>query len=330
MKIVFFGTPDFAVSTLEKLLSHPNFQVVGVVTQPDKRRGRGNQLIYSPVKNFIQDQNIPIFQPDKITQDIEKIESLKQLHPDIFVVVAYGQILSQKILDIPPLGSINVHGSILPKYRGAAPIQWCLYHGEKITGNTTMLMDKGMDTGNILLTSNIDISLLDNAEQLAQKLAQDGAELLIETLLKLSEITPIPQDSNKATYANKIKKEDYVINWERSPLELHNQIRAFYPHCIAMFRENPVKILNTFPLIDELWLELPEKLKGLDKQKEQLLTPSSGKPGEIINIIKGIGIVIKTGDGGLLITEVQPTGKKPQSAWDFANGTHLTRGEIWS
>lgn len=178
MRIVFFGTPQFAVPSLESLLGHPEFEVVAVVTQPDKRRGRGNQLTPSPVKTVALAHQIPVWQPQRVKKEVETLVQLKQSGADAFVVVAYGQILSQEILDMPRLGCINVHGSLLPKYRGAAPIQWCLYHGEVETGITTMLIDAGMDTGAMLLKAYTPIHLLDNAQDLAQKLAKLGANLL--------------------------------------------------------------------------------------------------------------------------------------------------------
>ncbi|MBD1942486.1 methionyl-tRNA formyltransferase, partial [Coleofasciculus sp. FACHB-712] len=241
MKVIFFGTPQFAVPTLERLLANPEFEVLGVVTQPDKRRGRGNQMMPSPVKSVALAHQLPVWQPQRIKKDEETLAQLKQTNADVFVVVAYGQILSQQILDMPKLGCINVHGSILPKYRGAAPIQWCLYHGETETGIATMLMDAGMDTGAVLLKANTPIGLLDNAQDLAQKLSEIGADLLVETLLKLErqEIEPIPQDESQATYAPLIKKPDYCLDWSKSAIALHNQVRGFFPDCVATFRGNP-------------------------------------------------------------------------------------------
>ncbi|NER02337.1 MAG: methionyl-tRNA formyltransferase, partial [Okeania sp. SIO3C4] len=203
MKIIFFGTPQFAVPTLEKLLTRPEIEVVAVVTQPDKRRGRGNKLIPSPVKSLAVSHSVPVWQPRRVKKHTKTLNLLRQAQADVFVVVAYGQILSAEILDMPKLGCVNVHGSILPKYRGAAPIQWSIYHGEKETGNTTMLMDVGMDTGPMLLKSIIPIGLLDNAASVVEVLAKDGAHLLWETLLKLEkgEIEPIVQDDSLATYA---------------------------------------------------------------------------------------------------------------------------------
>jgi methionyl-tRNA formyltransferase len=329
MKIVFFGTPQFAVSTLEKLLNHPNVEVLAVVTQPDKRRERGNKLTPSPIKNLALTRNLPIWQPSRIKKDEETLTKLKQSGADAFVVVAYGQILSPEILDIPKLGSINVHGSILPKYRGAAPIQWCLYNGETETGITTMLMDAGMDTGAMLQKVTTPIDLLDNANTLAERLAILGADLLIETLLKLQagEIKAIPQDNHLATYAPLIKKVDYQLDWSKSAIQLHNQIRGFYPNCVTTFREQPLKITASIPLSENNSVELPQQFQQL-QQKLPDLSISSSKPGEVVSIIKGVGALVKTGDGFLLLHEAQPAGKRPLSGWDLVNGMRLNIGEL--
>ncbi|MGH8001334.1 MAG: methionyl-tRNA formyltransferase [Brasilonema sp.] len=330
MKIVFFGTPSFAVPTLEKLLNHPEFDVLAVVTQPDKRRGRGNQLIPSPVKAVATSANVPVWQPQRVKKDIDTLTKLKDSDADVFVVVAYGQILSQEILDIPKLGCINVHGSILPKYRGAAPIQWCLYKGETQTGITTMLMDAGMDTGAMLLKATTPIKLLDHANDLAEKLAVIGADLLLETLWKLEhqEIEPTPQDNSQATYAPLIKKEDYQLDWSKSAIQLHNQIRGFHPDCTAIFRNQPLKITSTAPLDDADGYELPPELQEITHKLPNLSTVL-GSPGQVVSIVKGMGAIVQTGEGLLLLREVQPPGKRPQSGWDFVNGSRLTVGEIF-
>ncbi len=330
MKIVFFGTPSFAVPTLEKLLNHPEFDVLAVVTQPDKRRGRGNQLIPSPVKVVATSANLPVWQPHRVKKDAETLTKLKESDADVFVVVAYGQILSQEILDMPKLGCINVHGSILPKYRGAAPIQWCLYNGETETGITTMLMDAGMDTGAMLLTATTPIKLLDNAHDLAEKLAVVGADLLVETLLKLKnqEIEPIPQDNSQATYAPLIKKEDYQLDWSKSAIQLHNQIRGFYPDCSANFRNQPLKITATAPLDDPYGDGLPPEIKEIIHKIPNLST-LSGSPGQVVSIVKGMGVIVQTGEGLLLLREVQSAGKRPQSGWDFVNGSRLAVAEVF-
>ncbi|MBD2775676.1 methionyl-tRNA formyltransferase [Iningainema tapete] len=330
MKVVFFGTPQFAVPTLEKLLNDSRFEVMAVVTQPDKRRGRGNQLTPSPVKTVATSFNLPVWQPQRVKKDPETLSQLKQTSADVFVVVAYGQILSQEILDMPKLGCVNVHGSILPKYRGAAPIQWCIYNGEKQTGITTMLMDAGMDTGAMLLEATTPIGLLDNAQDLAEKLAVMGADLLVETLLKLDGvIQPRAQNNNDATYAPLIKKEDYLLDWSKSAIQLHNQIRGFYPNCNATFRNQPLKITATAPLDSAYAHELSQELKELIDQLSDVLR-ESGNPGEVVSIAKGMGAIAQTGEGLLLLREVQPAGKRPQSGWDFVNGMHLAVGEIFT
>jgi methionyl-tRNA formyltransferase len=328
MKVVFFGTPQFAVPTLEKLLQHPKFQVLGVVTQPDKRRERGNKLTPSPVKVVATTHNLPVWQPEKVKKDKETLTQLQALDADVFVVVAYGQILSKKILGMPKLGCINVHGSILPQYRGAAPIQWCLYHGEQETGITTMLMDAGMDTGDMLLKATTPISILDNAYTIGERLATIGADLLVETLLKLEqqEIQPLPQDHQAATYASLIEKEDYNLDWSRSAIQLHNQIRGFYPNCTTTFRHQQLKIIATVPLDPTYIAELPTQLQELIQKTANLA--ASHQPGEVVSIAKGIGAIVQTGTGLLLLTEVQLAGKRPQSGWDFVNGTRLTVGEV--
>ena len=329
MKIIFFGTPQFAVPCLERLLNHPEFEVLGVVTQPDKRRGRGNKLIFSPVKAVALEHQLPVWQPQRVKKDIPTLTQLRQGMADVFVVVAYGQILSQEILDMPKLGCVNVHGSILPQYRGAAPIQWCLYHGETETGITTMLMDAGMDTGAMLLKANTPIGLWDNAQQLAQTLTDLGADLLVETLLKLEsqEIQPIPQDESQATYAPLIQKSDYGLDWSRTAIDLHNQIRGFIPNCVVSFRDKSLKILVTAPLSKVYLSQLSPEL-NISEPEFSSLVANSGRPGEIISIIKGIGPLVQTGEGLLLLREVQLAGKRVQSAWDFVNGMRLTVGEI--
>lgn len=323
MKVVFFGTPQFAVPTLERLLEHPDFDVLAVVTQPDKRRGRGNQTTPSPVKTVALAHQLPVFSPQRVKKDVETLTLLKQLGANAFVVVAYGQILSQEILDVPSLGCINVHGSILPKYRGAAPIQWCIYRGETQTGITTMLMDAGMDTGAMLLKAYTPIELLDNAQDLADKLAPLGADLLIETLTKWEEITPIPQDDSQATYAPLIQKSDYVLDWQKSAIALHNQVRGFFPNCTTTFRGQFLKIISTIPLSDICLTQLPQDIQ--DVYHKLQLTKST--PGTVVSLIKGRGPVIETGSGMLLLQEVQMAGARSQSGADFANGNRLAVGE---
>ena len=330
MKVVFFGTPHFAVPTLEKLLNQPDVEVLAVVTQPDKRRERGNKLISSPVKTVAINHNLPVWQPPRIKKDTETLTQLRETDADVFVVVAYGQILSSEILDMPRLGCINVHGSILPQYRGAAPIQWCLYNGEKATGITTMLMDVGMDTGAMLLNATTPITLLDNTQDLAQRLSVIGGDLLVETLFKWEsrEIAPVPQDDAQATYAPLIQKQNYTLDWSKSAIQLHNQIRGFYPNCTATFRDQGIKIIASVPLGDAYGYEPTPELTAI-YQKLPDLSTISGSIGEVVSIAKGIGAIIQTGAGLLLLREVQLAGKRPQSGWDFVNGNRLIVGEVF-
>jgi methionyl-tRNA formyltransferase len=327
MKVVFFGTPQFAVPTLKALIAHPEIQVVAVVTQPDKRRGRGNTLSPSPVKQVALVHQLPVWQPQRVKRDRDTLDHLRQTQADCFVVVAYGQILSQEILEMPRLGCVNGHGSLLPQYRGAAPIQWCLYHGDGETGITTMLMDVGMDTGAMLLKATVPIALLDNAQQLADRLAHLCADLMPETLFKLAaeQITPIPQDDTQATYAPLLQKADYALDWSRSALALHNEVRGFYPHCVTTVRNQPLKVTATVPLLALVADQLPAPEAAL---LAMLPEEDRNAAGTIAAIFKQIGAVIQTGEGYLLLQEVQLAGKRSQSGWDFANGMRLQVGEV--
>jgi len=300
---------------------------MAVVTQPDKRRGRGNQLVPSPVKALAEAHPLPVWQPHRIKKDKETLQNLRSLQADAFVVVAYGQILSQEILDMPRLGCINAHGSILPRYRGAAPIQWCLYHGEVETGITTMQMDAGMDTGPMLLEVRTPIALLENANTLGDRLAELAAGLLVETLIKrdANQIQAIPQNEAEATYAPLIKKPDYVIDWTRPAIALHNQVRGFFPNCTATFRDRPLKITATVPLMPACQSALPAELQVLEPLWSGL--DPALPPGTLGAIAKGWGPIFQTGEGWLLLQEIQLPGKRPQSGLDFANGTRLAIGD---
>lgn len=326
MKIIFFGTPQYAVPSLEALLQHPEFEVLGVVTQPDKRRGRGGQLTPSPVKQLALTHQLSVWQPRRIKAEPDVISALQACGADAFVVVAYGQILSQVILDIPRLGSINAHGSILPQYRGAAPIQWCLVNGEAQTGVTTMLMDAGMDTGAMLLKQWIDIPPLMNAHELAVELSQMSAHLLVETLLQLrgGRLTPKPQEDAIATYARLIQKEDYALDWTQPGWALHNQIRGFFPNCVTTLGGDPLKVLRSVPLSQPLTSQLPDLYQPLLQWCD---LDFGALPGVVVAIAKGLGPVIQTGREPILLTEVQPQGKRSQNGWDFVNGQRIQVGD---
>ncbi len=328
MKVVFFGTPQFSVPTLERLLNRPEFEVLAVVTQPDKRRGRGKRVTPSPVKELAIARNLPVWQPKRLKKDPDTLDRLRQAGADVFAVVAYGQILSTDVLEMPDRGCVNVHGSILPKYRGAAPIQWCLVRGESETGITTMLMDPGMDTGPMLEKVLTPIGLLDNADDLARRLADLGGDLLVDTLLKLDRDTldPVAQDDAQATYAPLIRKDDSRLDWSRPAIEVHNRVRGFHPNCTATFREQPLKVIATAPLGSPYWSQLPEDIARLEGDWETL-SSQTAQPGEVVRVVKKLGAIVQTGDGLLLLRELQLAGKKAQSGWDFANGTRLEAGE---
>jgi methionyl-tRNA formyltransferase len=312
MRVVFFGTPEFAVPTLQRLLEEPDFDVVGIVSQPDTRRGRGNQVSPSPVKAeaIAHNSNLKIWQPDRLKKDQSVLAELADIQADVFVVIAYGQILSPKVLNMPKYGCINVHGSLLPKYRGAAPIQWAIANGENITGITTMQMDAGIDTGAMLLKAELKILPEDNTDTLSVKLANLGADLLIDTLRRIETITPEIQDDSQSCYSPMIGRDDWQLNWNLEAIALHNRIRAFYPNCYTEYRGQRLKITQT-EIISE------------DRNFEDNL----GHVGKVTEILKSKGFVLQTGKGLLLIKELQPAGKKLQSGWDFVNGARIAIGE---
>lgn len=332
MRLVFFGTPQFAVPSLHRLLAEPGLEVAAVVTQPDRRRGRGSQVDASPVKQAAVQANCPVLQPTRIKKDEATLTALEAIQADAFVVVAYGQLLSQRILDMPRLGCINGHGSLLPAYRGAAPIQWCIVNGETVTGMTTMLMNLGMDTGDMLLKSSLPIGLLDTAGEVATALAQQCAGLLVETLhgLAAEVLSPVPQDEALATYAPLIQKDDFELDWRKAAIAIHNQVRGFYPNCVTPFRGQPLKVMSTATLGEPYWAELPSDLVAMRDAVEAAIAEAvqqNPPPGTIVSLLKGQGPLVQTGDGLLLLRQVKPSGKQAQGGADFVNGSRLQLGE---
>lgn len=299
LRVVFMGTPDFAVPTLNCLL-HSNHEILAVVSQPDKPKGRGKKIQYTPVKETALAHSIPVLQPQKANTD-SFIHELKALSPDVIVVVAFGQILSERVLSIPSKGCINVHGSLLPKYRGAAPIQWALINGDKITGITTMLMDAGMDTGDMLLKEEVEIKEEDTAGTMHDRLAQVGADLLIKTLdqVEYHQLTPEKQNNEDATYAPMIRKELGHIRWSQSASAIRNLVKGLDPWPSAYSFMNG-KILKIWNL---------KKINGIQ-----------GTPGEIVAASPKEGLIVQGGDGQLLIEELQLQGKKRMQAEDFLRG----------
>src|SRR3954468_2915230 len=246
MDIVFCGTPEFAVPTLRRLVETSDFDVRLVVTRPDRPRGRGMGLATSPVKRYALEQTIPVLQPEAIKNNEEFQKQLAALHPQAIVVVGYGRIIPQWMRELPPLGNINLHASLLPKYRGAAPIQWAIARGESMTGNTTMRIDAGLDTGDILLQEQLAIDPADTAITLAPRLAENGADLMVKTLRRLESgsITPQPQDNSRATLAPILQRDDGRIDFSRSATEIVNRLRGFqpWPGAFTSFRERKLEI----------------------------------------------------------------------------------------
>ena len=305
MRIVFMGTPEFAVPSLEALLKSED-QVVGIVTQPDRPKGRGHRLAPPPVKVIAQRTGIPLLQPLKIkTPDF--LDALAAWKPDLIAVTAFGRILHAPILDLPPSGCVNVHGSLLPKYRGAAPVQWAIINGERETGITTMLMDQGMDTGPILLQERTPIMPDDTAGTLAPRLADLGGRLLVETIrqLKAGTITPRAQDHSQATMAALLKKEDGVIDWSRSAQEIANRVRGL----------SPWPGTYTFLGHDRwnIWSAVAKP------------TRSDERPGTIIVVTKH-SIHVATGEGVLELVEIQTTNSKRMTAAQFLAGHQVGMG----
>lgn len=308
-KIVFMGTPDFAVPSLKKLFDSNLFNILSVYTQADKPVGRKQELKASEVKLFALEKGLNIKQPTKLKNNNEVLEHLKSLELDFIIVVAYGKILPKSILDIPKYGCINVHASLLEKYRGAAPIQWAIANGEKKTGVTIMKMDEGMDTGDIYSQLELEINFDDTYITLSKKLSEIGANLLIETLIKIvnNQINPIKQNNQLATLAPIIKKEDGLINWNKSAIDIYNLNKAFtpWPLTYTYFKGKILKIIKCLPVNDS----------------------SKGIPGEIIEINKN-DFLVCTGNGKLLIKTVQLEGSKEISSGDFIRGQRLEKGML--
>ena len=307
-RIVFFGTPSFAVPTLKSLLQGSE-DVIAVVTQPDREKGRGRKVVSSPVKELVLPLGIPVLQPEKVKEETFQ-KHVKALYPDLFVVVAYGQILPKLLLEIPKHGAVNVHASLLPKYRGAAPIVWAILKGEKVTGVTTMIMDEGMDTGNILLQAEILIGEKETSETLHDRLALLGAQLLLETVtqMKAGDIRPVPQDHSKATYAPPLRKEDGRIDWRKDAEEIDHQVRAFHP----------------WPGAYTVWESQLLKIYGGEVRKG---TPM-GKTG-VVTWVGSDFIEVETGKGSFLIKEVQLEGKRRMAVRDLLSGHSIPVGTVF-
>ncbi len=297
MKVLFMGTPEFASESL-KALANSEYDICGVFTQPDKPKGRGYKLAFSPVKEFALENGLKVFQPSKLKTG-EAFEIIKDLNPDIIVVVAYGKILPKEIIDFPKYGCVNVHGSLLPKYRGAAPIQWSVINGETKTGVTTMYMDEGLDTGDMLLKESVDVLPNETSGELYERLAKIGANLLIKTLNKIEDGTILPEKQNDDdfTYAPMLNKDMALIDWTKKAKKIHDLVRGLNPWPI------------TYSYIGG---------KRLKIYKTEVLDNYQGLPGEIVNTSP---LIVACGDNtALKILEVLYEGKKRMKSEDFLRG----------
>jgi len=301
------GTPEFAVPSLQTLIDR--FDVVAVFTQPDRAKGRGKKVAISPVKEVALKYNIDVYQPEKLKKEPEFIEVLKNLNPDFIIVVAYGQILPKEVINIPKYACINLHASLLPKYRGAAPINWAIINGEEITGNTTMLMDVGLDTGDMLLKQEVKITKNMTAGELHDALMEQGANLLVETITGVADdiIKPEKQDDSKSCYASMLNKDMAQIDWKLSSIEIYNLIRGLNPWPVAYTNYNnlTMKIYKAHYLIEDI-----------DKE-----------PGTILNADE-TGMLIACGSGKLLVEDVQFPGKKVLKVAEYIRGNIIEKDII--
>jgi methionyl-tRNA formyltransferase len=310
MNIVFFGTSEFALTILRKLIDSRH-KVLTVVTQPDRQKGRALKVMPAPTKVLAETKGIPVYQPNNASSK-DSIDRLKKLNADLFVVVAFGQILKKEVLDLPKICSVNVHGSLLPNYRGAAPTNWTIMNGEKTSGVTIIRMNERMDEGDIILKKEVTIDQEDTNITLSEKLSDLGAEALIEAvgLLESGKATFTKQDGSNATYAPKLKKEDGLIDWNEPALKIHNNVRGLlpWPGAFTRYGKSTLKILKT----------------------EMLGTcTEAAKNGEFLGVLKGRGMAVKASDRDILVQFVQTEGKKAMDAEAFLRGHRIRAGYVF-
>ena len=317
MRILFMGTPDFAKNSLEAIYN-AGYEIIGVVTNPDKPKGRGMKMMKSPVKEFAEEKNIPIYQPLKIRKNEEFIEKVKLLNPDAICVVAYGKILPKEILEIPELGCINVHGSLLPKYRGAAPIQWAVLNGDKKTGITTMYMDEGMDTGDMILKREVDIGEDETTGELWDKLSKIGGELLVETLQKIEQgIAPREKQGEDYTIAPMLDKKMAKIDWEnKTAKEIKNLVRGLNPIMGAYTFLNDKKI--------KFWRVAIATNNEIMAEGLEIF-----RNGTVIVSDPRDGLFIKTKEGILKVLEIQGENARRMPIGDFLRGNKINEYEVF-
>ena len=310
MRIVFWGTPEYSIKSLD-ILKKSNHDIIAVISQPDKKRSRGNKLIASPVKKYAIKKNIPVYTPEIIKGNIQFISELKELSSDLFIVIAYGKILPKEILDIPKFKSWNAHASLLPRWRGAAPIQWSILNGDELTGVGIMKMEEGLDTGDILIEKKIKIESKDNLETLTKKLSDLSSKLFMNAISKIEENIEsdinslLKKQSNfnrELKYARMIKKSDYKVSWEKNATDIYRKINAFYPRANTTFKEKNLKIIKIKILrTDEI------------KNKDYKIISNNYKPGFIIGLAENEGIIISTKTDPILLIEAKLEGKNISS-----------------
>lgn len=333
MKVVFMGTPDFAVGALEAMIE-AGHQVTAVVTQPDKPKGRGKEVQMTPVKMCALKHGVPVFQPVKIKEP-DAVETLRGYEADIFVVAAFGQILSEEILEMPKYGCVNIHASLLPKYRGAGPIQWAIINGEKITGVTIMQMDKGLDTGDMLCKTEVEIASDETADTLHDKLASAGARLIVEALAKIGagDVTPVKQNDEDSCYAKMLSKSMGKIDWQMEAGKLDCLIRGLisWPGASTVYRGKNLKIWQEKVASEQE----TAALEGTPGQREDSPAGNAGpgqkgnaQPGTVVRVDKD-AFYVQTGKGVLKILEVQPEGKKRMAVKDFLLGYPVKPGDAF-
>lgn len=327
LKILFMGTPDFAQESLKSIYD-AGFEIIGVVTNPDKPKGRGMKLAYSPVKEYALEKNLKIYQPIKIRNNTEFLDEIRTLAPDVICVVAYGKILPKEILEIPKLGCINVHGSLLPKYRGAAPIQWAVLNGDKTTGITTMYMNEGMDTGDMILKEEVEIGPEETTGDLWQKLSKIGGEILVKTLKLIEEgKAPREKQTEEATLAPMLNKEMALIDWENSDAnKIHNLIRGLNPimGAYSYIDGKKIKFWKSKVLTKEEFFSYKTEFEEYEAKFNNLV------PGTILIADDKDGLYIKANGGVLKILEIQGENAKRMPTADFLRGNHLIAGMIFS
>jgi len=335
MRILFWGTPAYALPSLEAL-HQAGHELIGVVSQPDRRRGRGGTPLASPVKARALDLALPVFTPERIRREPETQAQLAALGADVSVVVAFGQILPPEVLAQPPLGCWNAHGSLLPRWRGAAPIQWCLLEGDTQTGVGIMAMEEGLDTGAVLLERNLEVSLHDNATDLGSRLAELSGTLLVEALARIAAAGPgpeaerhqllglRPQSAEGMTYARQFTKGDFQIDWSDPALAIHRRVMGLHPGAWTHCQGLRLKVLSCEPLVARLRDQLSAEAAPL---ADHWGGPQNAPPGSVLDLVEGVGVVLATGGCPLLLREGQLEGKRAASGAGLLQQLALKLGE---